>query len=144
MFNDTKVSKANATALEKSKSLQQELASTSPEKPILPQLSNVDEAILIVMSSRELYGLQIVEAFNEASDGSRTINPGTLYPILTRLEVKKLISSRLHDGSTLAKGGSRRKLFKITDSGLLALSETQRFRNELRQWEPAYGTAVYA
>jgi PadR family transcriptional regulator, regulatory protein PadR len=113
------------------------------KKPTIPKLSSIDEAILIAMSGKELYGLQIVDAFNTASDGTRTISSGTLYPILTRLELKQLISSRFHNGSNLAKGGARRKLFKITDLGRLSLSEAQKFRNDLYQWRPTYGEAVY-
>jgi PadR family transcriptional regulator, regulatory protein PadR len=107
-------------------------------------LSSVEEAILTVLHGNELYGLQIVDAFKEVSQGAKTINVGTLYPILGRMEKQGLISSRLHDGSTLAKGGSRRKYFRITETGSHVLSETQRFRNNLHRWKPAYGEAVYA
>lgn len=139
-----------STILQESSNISSENVSTfqqpsdiSPKKPVVPQLSSIDEAILIAMSGKELYGLQIVSAFNAASNGTRTISSGTLYPILTRLEVKQLISSRFHNGSNIAKGGARRKLFKITDLGRLSLSEAQKFRNELYQWRPAYGEAVY-
>jgi PadR family transcriptional regulator, regulatory protein PadR len=111
---------------------------------LISQLSSVDEAILTVLSGKELYGLQVIDAFNEVSNGARNISIGTLYPVLARLEKQGFISSRLHDGSTLSKGGSRRKFFKVTESGAYILSENQLFRNQLRQWKPGYGETAYA
>ncbi len=116
----------------------------SPEQPDFLGLSSLDETILILLSSNELYGLQVVDAFNEVSKGRKKLSLGTLYPVLGRLEKQKLIISRLHDGTTLAKGGARRKFFKITQSGAHALSESRRFKNELYQWRPGYGEAVWA
>ena len=113
------------------------------DSTVAPQLSATDESILNAFFGKELYGLQIIEAFNEVSKGTRTISIGTLYPILSRMEKQGLVSSQFHNGSSLAKGGARRKLYKVTQSGLYALSENQRFRNELRQWEPGYGSSVY-
>jgi PadR family transcriptional regulator, regulatory protein PadR len=94
-----------------------------PEKPKFPEtltvvsrLSSTDEDILNALYGKELYGLLILDAFNES--GARTISVSTLYPILGR------------------------KWYKITQSGLHALSESQRYRNELNQWRPSYGFAI--
>jgi PadR family transcriptional regulator, regulatory protein PadR len=109
------------------------------------RLSSLDETILILLSShKELYGLQIVKAFDEVSGGKKQLSIGTLYPVLGRLEKQKLITSKLHDGSTLAKGGARRKFFKITESGALALSKSRSFKNDMYQWRPAYGETAWA
>jgi PadR family transcriptional regulator, regulatory protein PadR len=107
---------------------------------IVSRLSSIDEDILNTLYGKELYGLLILDAFNDS--GARTISVSTLYPILGRMEKQGLISSRLDDGSTLARGGARRKWYKITQSGLHALSESQRFRNELSQWRPVYGEVI--
>jgi PadR family transcriptional regulator, regulatory protein PadR len=117
-----------------------------PEQANFFRLSSLDEIILIVLSSNELYGLQVVDAFNEVSGGKRKLSIGTLYPALSRLEKQKLIVSRVHDGTTLAKGGARRKFFKVTESGAHTLAESRRFKNEMSQWRPGYGTgqAVWA
>jgi PadR family transcriptional regulator, regulatory protein PadR len=120
-----------------------------PENIPIPQnhsvnfFSTFEEIILIALSHHELYGLQIVNAVKDVSGGSRTISLGTLYPILGRLEKQELISSRLHNGSTLSKGGARRKFFKITEAGSHSLSEIQNFRNGLHQWRPSYGETAY-
>jgi PadR family transcriptional regulator, regulatory protein PadR len=109
---------------------------------VVSRLSSTDEDILNVLYGKELYGLLILDAFNES--GARTISASTLYPILGRMEKQGLISSRLDDGSTLARGGARRKWYKITQSGSHALAESQRFRNELNQWKPIYGEVITA
>jgi PadR family transcriptional regulator, regulatory protein PadR len=112
-----------------------------PENPtVVSRLSSTDEDILNALYGKELYGLLILDAFNES--GARNISVSTLYPILGRMEKQGLISSRLDDGSSLAKGGARRKWYKITQSGLYALSESQRYRTELNQWQPGYGFAT--
>jgi PadR family transcriptional regulator, regulatory protein PadR len=107
---------------------------------VVSRLSSTDEDILNALYGKELYGLLILDAFNES--GARAISVSTLYPILGRMEKQGLISSRLDDGSTLARGGARRKWYKVTQSGLHALSESQRYRNELNQWRPSYGFAI--
>lgn len=109
---------------------------------VVSRLSSTDEDILNVLYGKELYGLLILDAFNES--GARTISASTLYPILGRMEKQGLISSRLDDGSTLARGGARRKWYKITQSGSHALAESQRLRNKLNQWKPIYGEVITA
>jgi PadR family transcriptional regulator, regulatory protein PadR len=104
-----------------------------------------DELILLSLYGKEMYGLQIVEAIEEATKGSRKINVGTVYPVLSRLEDMGLVSSEVVDGATLAKGGSRRKFYKLTKNGLNILSENQRIRNNLQNASPpGYGNTVYA
>jgi PadR family transcriptional regulator, regulatory protein PadR len=114
------------------------------QKATVPQISGIDEGILTALVGNKLYGLQIIDAFNQVSNGTRTISVGTLYPVLARLEKQGLISSELHDGSTLSKGGARRKFYELTETGTYVLSENQRFRNELYQWKPGYGESAYA
>jgi PadR family transcriptional regulator, regulatory protein PadR len=122
--------------------------STEDKKSIDPiiflQLSNTDENILNVLYGKELYGLQIIEAFNKVSKGAKTISIGTLYPMLSRLEKQGLIASRVQDGSTSTKSGARRKYYKVTQSGSFALSEKRRFQNELQEWKPDCGEPTYA
>jgi PadR family transcriptional regulator, regulatory protein PadR len=103
------------------------------------QLTSLEETILTTLTGKKLYGLQIISAFSEASNGSRTISLGTLYPILNRLEKQELIISMEVKGSTISKGGSKRKFYTITLKGTQALSEIQKFRSELYQWKPGYG-----
>ena len=101
------------------------------------QISPIEEEVLCCLYSQELYGLQIVEAFNEVSQGKRRMSIGTLYPVLARLEKKGLLSSRMSSKPIRSKGGARRKYFKITERGTYALSNAEAFRRSLTKWEPA-------
>ncbi len=102
------------------------------------QITPIEEEILCCLYSQELYGLQIVEAFNEVSQGKRRISIGTLYPVLARLEKKGFLSSRMSSQPIRSKGGARRKYFKITEKGTYALSNAEAFRRKLTKWEPSF------
>ncbi|HEY9647351.1 MAG TPA: helix-turn-helix transcriptional regulator, partial [Chroococcidiopsis sp.] len=60
-------------------------------------LSKLEEELLSLLVGRELYGLQITQAFEQVSRGKRKLSIGTLYPTLSRLEEKGLVSSRMAD-----------------------------------------------
>jgi PadR family transcriptional regulator, regulatory protein PadR len=107
----------------------------SPEGDV--SLSKLEEELLNVLIGRELYGLQIIEAFKAASDNRRKLSIGSLYPTLSRLEEKGLITSRMVDRPNDDKGGARRKFFKITRDGMKVLAEADRFRQRLTEWQPA-------
>lgn len=100
------------------------------------QISPIEEEVLTVLLGRELYGLQICEAFEQASNGKRRMSIGTLYPVLARLERKGLVTSRMAARPTDDKGGARRKYFQITRRGSHALAEADQFRKQLSEWQP--------
>ncbi len=72
--------------------------------------------IVSVISEGETYGYLIIQELSKY--GFDHIKDGTLYPILTRLQKKKLIKSRIGDSSL----GPKRKYFSITEEGLEYLS----------------------
>jgi len=100
-------------------------------------LSKMEEEILSVLTGRELYGLQIIDAFRDASEGHRSIGVGSLYPTLSRLEEKGLILSWMEARPEDDKGGARRKYFKVTQQGVMALAAAEQFRRKLFEWRPA-------
>jgi DNA-binding PadR family transcriptional regulator len=100
-------------------------------------LSKLEEEILNLLTGRELYGLQIVEAFAEVSQGTRKVGIGTLYPTLSRLEKRGLVISRMEDRPKNEGGGARRKFFRITQEGMHALVAAENFRKSLYRWQPA-------
>ncbi len=100
-------------------------------------LSELEEGILTALLGRELYGLQIIQAFEDASEGKRRLSVGTLYPTLQRLEQKGLIKSRMEDRAMGVRGGARRKYFKISPNGARRLGEAQTLRERLYAWAPA-------
>lgn len=101
------------------------------------QISPREELVLLSLCNKELYGLQIPQAMQEASAGRRQMGVGTLYPVLHSLEKKGLIKSRWGDEGLDERGGARRRYYKLTSAGVLAVDEIQSFRSNLLNWQPA-------
>lgn len=76
-------------------------------------------ALLRVGSSEFASGLDIGRAI-EARTG-RAISPGAVYTGLSRLESRRLVASRLGEPSP-ARGGKRRRLYRITAPGARMLA----------------------
>lgn len=92
---------------------------------------------MTALLNSELYGLQLVQAIEEASDGKRRIGIGSLYPTLHRLEKNKgLIESRWGDDRPDERGGARRRYYRLTGLGVSVLRETQQIRDNLSAWQP--------
>jgi DNA-binding PadR family transcriptional regulator len=104
-------------------------------------LNALEEMFLTVLSTRELYGLEIVKAIEAATEGKRRIGFGSLYPTLHQLEKKGLVKSRWGEDAPEERGGARRKYYKITGAGQAALMEVSEIRMNLRNWNPALGRA---
>lgn len=102
-------------------------------------LLSLEECILWAISSREMYGLEIVRAIDDVTDGQRQVSVGALYPALQRLEQRRSLVSRMGDPKTESRGGARRKYFRITENGLRQLARSRRMREELVQWQPQSG-----
>lgn len=82
--------------------------------------------ILKLISKREMYGYEIIKYLEEKSNKYYSLKEGSLYPILYRLEDKKLIESFRKEFSGERK--VPRKYYKITDLGLIEL------KNYLEIW----------
>jgi PadR family transcriptional regulator, regulatory protein PadR len=90
-------------------------------------LSALEEDFLSLLHRQSLYGLEFLTAIREASNGTRDVGFGSLYPTLGRLEKQKLVSWRWGDEQT----GPRRKYYEITPFGKAVLEETWRYRKAL-------------
>jgi len=112
----------------------------NPEKLPKPldekNVQGLEEWILIVLLSKELYGLQIIEAIELATEGKVTPSVGNLYPTLQRLENRGYIISRMEDTPSEHRGGARRKYFRITQRGSRKLAEAAQIRDRLADWQP--------
>lgn len=100
-------------------------------------LSALEEDLLTVLCSKELYGLQIMNGINDASKGLRQIGFGSLYPTLHRLEKKGLVKARWGEETDPESGGARRKYYHVTGLGEQVLRDTQEYRAHLALWKPA-------
>jgi DNA-binding PadR family transcriptional regulator len=101
------------------------------------EISQLEEIIMIALLKRELYGLQIVKAIDEASCGKRCLSVGSLYPTLHRMEKNGLIGSFWGDEKSEERGGARRRYYKLTGKGATALNEAQELRTNLTAWQPS-------
>jgi PadR family transcriptional regulator, regulatory protein PadR len=71
------------------------------------------------------YGRAVLHDVQEAFRDGRSISAGAVYATLDRLEVKRLLSSRLEEG-TPSRGGRVRRFYRLTPSGASALTEARK------------------
>ena len=82
--------------------------------------------ILAILSRGEDYGYSIIQKVKEISGGSLEWTDGMLYPVLQRMEMDKLITSKW----TLSGGNRPRRYYTITERGSKELaSELVGWRN---------------
>jgi DNA-binding PadR family transcriptional regulator len=86
-------------------------------------LGELEQVVLfaIVRLEGECHGAPIIEAVEETT--GKRVAPGALYTVLDRLEQKGLVESWVGE-STPARGGRRRKVYRILPQGA----------RELREW----------
>lgn len=88
--------------------------------------------VLSVLSGGSKYGYLIQQSLRDASDELVDLKAGTLYPILHKLETKKLVRSRWDDSTC-----RRRKWYDLTAAGKKQLKvrvdEWQAYVDCLRQ-----------
>lgn len=77
----------------------------------------LEGCILKIVSAEETYGYEICERLNQY--GFEELNEGTVYPILIRLEKKKLLRSE----KKISPLGPKRKYYYLTDEGTSYLEE---------------------
>lgn len=83
-------------------------------KGVLPML------VLLLLAERESYGYELVTRLQD--DGLDDIAPGTVYPVLTRLEREGLVASRL----VPSPSGPARKYYRPTPDGDAELASAVR------------------
>ena len=86
---------------------------------------NVETLILAVLESGPSYGYAIVKELNGRAEGILQLGEGTIYPVLHRLQEKKLIAARWR----LAENGRQRKYYRLISKGHKALATNR------RQWQ---------
>lgn len=86
-------------------------------------------AVLQLLSSREMYGYELVEALAARTDGVLAMGQSTLYPMLYNLEAKGLIEAEWRD----AESGRERKYYALTGKG------RKKLRTDLEDWNRLAG-----
>jgi len=82
---------------------------------------NMDTLLLAVLSEGPSYGYQMVQDLNARAPGVLKTGEGTIYPVLHRLEERKLIQSSWRTGET----GRQRRYYRVTSRGKKALSDSR-------------------
>lgn len=85
---------------------------------------NLDLLVLSALADEPKYGYLIQQSLEQATGGLATVQAGTLYPLLHRLEADHLVRSRW-DLST----GRKRKWYELTPAG------RRRLQHQADQWE---------
>jgi DNA-binding PadR family transcriptional regulator len=81
--------------------------------------------VLSILSHGDSYGYEIIQKVRELSDGELQWADGMLYPILHRLEKKKMVEA--YWGT--AENGRKRKYYRLCKIGSAELKEQR------RQWQ---------
>ncbi|MBY0222994.1 MULTISPECIES: PadR family transcriptional regulator [Sporosarcina] len=81
---------------------------------------SIDLILLSLIAQRDLYGYEIVKVLKELSNDTYEMSEGTLYAALKRLEKKGWVESYWQGTE-----GSRRKYYRLTDEGGVALENKQ-------------------
>jgi PadR family transcriptional regulator PadR len=90
--------------------------------------------VLGVLAEGPSYGYAIAQRLQDAGLG--VIKGGTLYPLLTRLEVQALVIPSWHVGD----GGPSRKYLELTEAGRTELAQR---RQQWRQFNLAVAELAY-
>lgn len=94
------------------------------------RLGGFEELVLLAAAALhgEGYGVTIQEQLENES--GQVISVGAVYSALDRLERKGYVRSRT-GGATNERGGRRKRMYRVTASGLKALAEMERIRSGL-------------
>jgi PadR family transcriptional regulator PadR len=79
--------------------------------------------VLEMISKKDRYGYELIQALEEASDGYYRLKEGSLYPVFYRLEDDQLIESYKVEVGVRKVA---RKYYKITSKGLKVLDEMKK------------------
>lgn len=88
------------------------------------RLSRVETLILVALTTKERYGLDIVQRVKEITDGRLVLPVGTLYTTLHRMERKGFVVARWGETNEVRQG-ARRRYYQIAALGEQALAETK-------------------
>jgi PadR family transcriptional regulator len=90
---------------------------------------HLDLLLLSVLSGKPGHGYEVITRLRERSEGAFELPEGTVYPALHRLERAGLLGSGWEVVS-----GRRRRIYRLTPAGELALAD------QARQWREFSGS----
>src|SRR5687768_2799794 len=102
------------------------------------RLGDFEEVIMLIVGILDVddaYSFRIVQEFK--SQTGRTVSIGAVHATLDRLETKGFLRSEIKDG-TSARGGRRKRIYKITALGKRIIKESMDFKVALWKQYPAF------
>ena len=102
---------------------------------MIPSLGSLEEFILllVLIMDEDAYGVSVGEAYSEHT--GKSISIPAIHTVLKRLEKKNLIQSKF-GGATQIRGGRRKRIYEITDTGYCIIKDIQDSRNKLWKLAP--------
>lgn len=93
-------------------------------------LGELEELVLLTVGVLypEAYGVAVMDEIEKQA--GRSLNISAVHAVLTRLEEKGLLQSKMSD-PTEERGGRRKRIFLLTAAGKRALEEANELRNQL-------------
>ena len=93
-------------------------------------LGELEELVLLTVGILypEAYGVAVMDEIEK--EAGRSLNISAVHAVLTRLEEKGFLKSRMSD-PTEERGGRRKRIFLLTASGKRAVEESNEMRNQL-------------
>jgi len=93
-------------------------------------LGELEELILLTVGILypEAYGVAVMDEIDKQA--GRSLNISAVHAVLTRLEEKGFLQSKMSD-PTEERGGRRKRIFLLTAAGKRALEEANELRNQL-------------
>jgi DNA-binding PadR family transcriptional regulator len=107
-------------------------------------LGELEELVLLTVGIlyKEAYGVAVMDEIEKQT--GRTLNISAVHAVLTRLEDKGFVTSKMSD-PTGDRGGRRKRIFLLTAAGKKALEEVNELRNQLFKQIPkiAFGNLKF-
>ncbi len=93
-------------------------------------LGELEELVLLTVGILypDAYGVGVMDEIK--NQASRTVNISAVHAVLTRLEDKGYLKSKMGDPSQ-ERGGRRKRIFLLTATGKRALEEANEMRSQL-------------
>lgn len=93
-------------------------------------LGELEELVLLTVGILypEAYGVAVMDTIEQQA--GRSLNISAVHSVLTRLEDKGFLKSKMGDPSQ-ERGGRRKRIFLLTAAGKRALEEANEMRNQL-------------
>jgi DNA-binding PadR family transcriptional regulator len=104
-------------------------------------LGEFEELVLLIIAilTDDAYVLKIQQELNEQVN--RSASMGALHATLTGLEKKGFLKSAM-EGASSKRGGRRKRVYQVTNTGKETINEAKELRMNLWQQVPSYSLKI--